>query len=220
MSPIGKARKPKVTQPKVTRPKGDAAESISLSVRAKGQGKAATAPSAAAKALIRSLGLLPHPEGGFYREVYRSGETVQSDKGPRSAITTIYFLLLRGQKSVFHRVTSDEIWHHYQGAPLRLHRISADFKTGEAVLLGPVGVKAEPAPKAGSRFRSRDAKAAVQVAVIPRGEWQAAETSGEYTLVGCSVGPGFDFADFTLLRDDAKTAERLRKAFPKLSALI
>ena len=81
--------------------------------------------------------------------------------------------------------------------------MSADLKTGEAIALGPVG-----------------AKAAVQVAVIPRDEWQAAETSGEYTLVGCSVGPGFDFADFALLRDDAKAAERLRQAFPELGRLI
>ena len=166
MSPTGTARKSKIPKPK------------SASGRATGDVNKTKSPTVAAKALIRKLGLLPHPEGGFYREVYRSGETVRTDRGPRSAVTTIYFLLLRGQISVFHRVTSDEIWHYYQGAPLRLHRVSADFKTGEAIALGPVGAIVGAATKAGRKPPSRNAKA-VQVAVIPRDEWQAAETSGE-----------------------------------------
>lgn len=151
-----------------------------------------------ARALVKTLGLLPHPEGGYFREVHRSTEKVATGKGRRSALTTIYFLLERGQRSVFHRVLSDEIWHFYQGAPLRLWRVSADFRSREALLLGP----------------------AAQIAVIPRKEWQAAETLGTYTLVGCSVGPGFDFVDFKLLRDDARAANRMRKAFPDAEGWI
>jgi predicted cupin superfamily sugar epimerase len=138
-------------------------------------------------------------------------------KGARFAITTIYFLLVRGQKSVFHRVLSDEIWHFYQGAPLRLWRVSADFGAREAFTLGTVDAAA--AKPSQGRGTGRGGKA-MPVAVIPREEWQAAETLGDHTLVGCSVGPGFDFGDFTLLRDDAKAAERMRRAFPDLAPLI
>jgi predicted cupin superfamily sugar epimerase len=88
--------------------------------------------------------------------------------------------------------------------------VARDFRSLEAILLGPTqGGASVPA-----------AKVAVQAAVIPRRDWQAAETTGDYTLVGCSVGPGFDFKDFALLRDDAKAAARLAKAFPDLSHLI
>jgi uncharacterized protein len=155
---------------------------------------------AAARSLVRRLELRPHPEGGFYREIHRSAETVTARKGRRAALTTIYFLLARGQKSVFHRVTSDEVWHYYAGAPLRLWRVPADFQTWERIALGP--------PRRGR----------APVAVIAAREWQAAETTGAYTLVGCTVGPGFDFADFRMLRDEPREAARLRKAFPALAA--
>jgi predicted cupin superfamily sugar epimerase len=157
---------------------------------------------AKARSLIRRLGLQPHPEGGYYREIHRSAERVGTGRGRRAAITTIYFLLARGQKSVLHRVLSDEIWHWYEGAPLRLLHVGADFRFRETVVLGP------------------SAKGSVQAFVIPRLAWQAAESAGDYTLVGCSVGPGFDFADFTLLRDDARAAAKLAKAHPDLSAWI
>jgi uncharacterized protein len=161
-------------------------------------------PDPRARALIRKLRLRPHPEGGFYREIHRSRESVETGKGRRSALTTIYFLLLEGQTSVFHRVLSDEVWHYYEGAPLRLWRVPSGMKKAEAILLGPVGGSGK----------------AVQASVIPAKEWQAAETLGGYTLAGCSVGPGFDFADFTLMRDDTRSAARLRKAFPRLGRLI
>lgn len=160
---------------------------------------------AAARALIRKLGLRPHPEGGHFREIHRSAGNVKTRKGPRSALTTIYFLLARGQKSVFHRVTSDEVWHFYAGAPLRLWRVSEDFKASERILLGPIAT--------GTPGRGK-----VPVAVIAAGDWQAAETAGAFTLVGCTVGPGFDFADFRMLRDDPRSADRMRKAFPALAA--
>jgi len=155
-----------------------------------------------ARALIRKLGLLPHPEGGYYREIHRSRESVSTRKGRRAALTTIFFLLERGQKSVFHRVASDEVWHYYAGAPLRLWRVSKDFASSERLVLGPTGRGRSP------------------VAVIAAGEWQAAESAGDYTLTGCTVGPGFDFADFLLLRDDAAAGRKLRAAQPRLARFI
>lgn len=155
-----------------------------------------------ARALVRKLGLQPHPEGGYFREIHRSAQSVTAPKGRRSALTSIYFLLAQGQQSVFHRVTSDEVWHYYAGAPLRLWRVGRNFKTSERIVLGAPGRGRAP------------------VAVIAAGEWQAAETMGAYTLVGCTVGPGFDFADFTMLRDQPRLAARLAKAFPALAARL
>ena len=159
-----------------------------------------------AKALIRKLGLQPHPEGGFYREIHRSGETVSTRRGGRSAVTTIYFLLPRGARSLFHRVESDEIWHHYEGAPLRLLRLDPDFGGKEELRLGPLGAKAGRG------------KGMAPVAVIPRGHWQAAESLGDYTLVGCTVGPGFDFADFRMV--DARTGRKIRERFRGLGRFL
>jgi uncharacterized protein len=161
-----------------------------------------TSISVQARALIRRLGLRPHPEGGYYREIHRAEESVQTSRGRRSALTTIYFLLARGQKSVFHRVLSDEAWHWYGGAPLTLLHLDAGLRVCKTVKLGP------------------SVKGTVQAYVIPRKDWQAAETSGDYTLVGCSVGPGFDFADFTMMRDDARAAAKLAKAHPELRGWI
>jgi predicted cupin superfamily sugar epimerase len=131
-----------------------------------------------AQELIETLQLTPHPEGGFFREVFRSAKTVTpSDGRPiRSALTTIYFLLPAGAYSRWHQVLSDEVWHFYEGAPLELLCDDAHW------ILGPVVLSGEQAP----------------VHTIPAGAWQAARSLGEYTLVGCTVGPGFDFADFSL----------------------
>lgn len=147
-------------------------------------------------ALIRKLGLLPHPEGGFYREIHRSAEDVKTSRGKRSAITTIYFLLPRGAVSLFHRVESDETWHYGEGAPLRLLEMDAGMGEVREYRLGPLAGKTAP------------------VAVIPRGRWQAAESLGDYTLAVCSVGPGFDFRDFRLI--GAEEGAALRKAHPAL----
>lgn len=154
---------------------------------------------AAARSWIRRLGLQPHPEGGYFREIHRSSGSVSTRKGRRAALTVIYFLLARGQRSVFHSVSSDEVWHFHGGAPLRLWRVAADFRSSERITLGPPGRGRAP------------------VAVIRAGEWQAAESTGDYSLVGCTVGPGFDFADFRMLRDDARAAGRMRKAYPTLA---
>jgi len=152
--------------------------------------------------LIRKLGLLPHPEGGHYREIRRAPDTVETPRGSRSALTTIFFLLQKGERSLFHRVLSEEIWHYHEGASLELIRVSPDLKDKEIFSLGPLRGRSSP------------------VAAIPAGHWQAARSRGDYTLVGCTVGPGFDFADFALLRDSAKDAARLKARYPGLARFL
>lgn len=125
--------------------------------------------------LISALALQPHPEGGFYRETFRSPLIVHTDKGPRAASTAIYFLLPAGSFSRFHRCFGDEVWHFYDGDPLELH-----------VLVGD-------AHRVYTLDHSRPQ------AVVPSGAWQAARCLGErHSLVGCTVAPGFEFADFEL----------------------
>ena len=150
--------------------------------------------------LIGVLGLEPHPEGGHYRELFRSAATVQPEdgRGGRAALTTIYFLLRAGERSRLHRVESDEVWHHYEGAPLELVVADGDFTTVRTVELGPVGPTSRP------------------VEVVPAGCWQAARSTGEYTLVGCTVGPGFDFADFRMLEPGDPMVPLLRERQPAL----
>jgi uncharacterized protein len=139
--------------------------------------------------IIHRLGLVPHPEGGYYRETFRSSLTLDLPDGRRrSASTAIHYLLPPGTRSAWHRVASDEVWHHYDGGPLRLH------------LLGT-----------GTRRLDRSEP---QV-VVPAGVWQAAEPEGEGVLCGCTVAPGFDFADFEM----GSAAELLRE-FPGDGQLI
>ena len=156
-----------------------------------------------AHSIIQELNLLPHPEGGYYREIYRSNTQVYSQKSNenRSAITCIYFLLTQGQKSCFHRVKHDEIWHFYLGAPLRL--IDFHTSTGKVheYILGDY----------------KHTLCAQQV--IMANHWQAAESLGEYSLVGCSVAPGFDFKDFTFLKDHQDSVI-IEKQHPDLHAFI
>ena len=145
--------------------------------------------------LVDALALETHPEGGFYREVFRSSQTVRPTDGrpERAGLTTIYFLLVDGGHSRWHRVASDEAWHFYEGAPLDLWVADAEATAVETHRLGPLGDAAAP------------------VRVVPAGAWQAARTTGAYTLVGCTVGPGFDFSDFELLAPDAPLADALRQ---------
>ncbi|MGV0877889.1 cupin domain-containing protein [Martelella sp. FLE1502] len=129
-----------------------------------------------ADAIIEALGLQPHPEGGWFAETFRDPAG-----GGRGASTLIYFLLKAGERSHWHRLHSAaEVWHYYAGAPLKLMR-SADGKAVETQMLGPNILKGER-PQA----------------VIPAGCWQAAKTTGDFTLVGCTVAPGFTFEDFEL----------------------
>jgi uncharacterized protein len=131
-------------------------------------------PSAAD--MIARLRLQPHPEGGHYRETFRDPRT--DDQG-RSLSTAIYFLLARGERSHWHRIDAVEIWHHYAGHALTL-QIAQDGDSC-SVTLGPDLAAGE-----------------VPQAIVPAQAWQAAETSGDWTLVGCTVAPGFDFAAFEL----------------------
>jgi predicted cupin superfamily sugar epimerase len=152
--------------------------------------------------LVRTLGLAPHPEGGFYREIWRAPHGVEPDdrRGGRSAITAIYFLLTAGAVSRWHRVRSDEIWHHYEGAPLELLCVPPDALRLERVRLGPLAQGQAP------------------VHCVPAHWWQAARPLGPYTLVGCTVGPGFEFSDFEMLRDQPQLADALCAALPDASA--
>ena len=154
--------------------------------------------------LIRGLGLTPHPEGGYYREIFRSPARVQPLDGrtDRLALTTIYFLLVAGQVSRWHRVASDEVWHHYEGGPLELLVADAGFGDVSRRRLGPVADKAQP------------------VHVVVAGEWQAARPMGAYTLVGCTVGPGFEFSDFQMLDALPGEAATLKHRHPNLAMFI
>jgi predicted cupin superfamily sugar epimerase len=126
--------------------------------------------------VIRLLDLKPHPEGGHFRETFR--DTRQVENG-RSASTAIYFLLARGERSHWHRIDAVEVWHYYAGHALTLQ--IADDSGQCRIRLGPDLAAGE-----------------VPQAIVPPHAWQAAESSGDWTLVGCTVAPGFDFAGFEL----------------------
>lgn len=130
-----------------------------------------------AEEIVAALGLAPHPEGGAYRETYRH---VPSDGG-RGAMTAIYYLLRAGERSHWHRVDAAEIWHFHAGAPLALEMARAQGTTTETVTLG-ADLAAGQRPQA----------------IVPEGWWQAARSLGAWTLVGCTVGPAFEFAGFEL----------------------
>ena len=153
-----------------------------------------------AQMLIAELGLKPHPEGGYYGEVFRSGHQVApaDGRGNRAALTTIYFLLPAGFVSRWHQVRSDEVWHFYEGAPLQLWVASPGADRIQRHELGPLERRQRP------------------VQTVPAGWWQAARSTGDYTLVGCSVGPGFDFADFRLAVDSPSAPAALARAGPGL----
>lgn len=136
-----------------------------------------------ASELIRRLALEPHPEGGLFRRIYCSSLHVQpaDSRGSRPALSAIYFLLVDQGVSRWHRVASDEAWHWYEGAPLELLTAPAAGGRVASCELGPLSDAAAPQQ------------------VVPAGCWQAARSKGAYTLVGCTVGPGFDYSDFVLL---------------------
>ena len=137
---------------------------------------------------IASLHLAPHPEGGFYRETYRAAEMIAADHlparfgAPRALSTAIYFLLTGDQVSLFHRIKSDEVWHFYAGGALTLALIHPDGRLEEHRL--------GPDPERGESFQ----------ALVPAGCWYGASVDDpeSYALVGGTVAPGFDFADFEL----------------------
>lgn len=158
-----------------------------------------------ARLWIETLRLQPHPEGGYFAETYRAAEQVAAPDlparygGDRSFSTAIYFLLEAGQFSAFHRIKSDEVWHFYDGGPLEVYVLHAD-KRMETLRLGrDLGHGERPQ------------------AVVPAGCWFASRPAPgtPYALVGCTVAPGFDFADFELA-----TADQLAGAYPAHAALI
>jgi|HubBroStandDraft_6_1064221.scaffolds.fasta_scaffold335069_2 predicted cupin superfamily sugar epimerase len=135
-------------------------------------------PVLTAADVIRLLDLKPHPEGGHFRETFRDKRLVEDG---RTASTAIYFLLARGERSHWHRVDAVEIWHWHAGAPLALETAPSGSGPIARLTLGPNLV-------AGERPQ----------AVVPTQVWQAAQSLGDWTLVGCTVAPGFEFAGFEL----------------------
>jgi predicted cupin superfamily sugar epimerase len=165
-----------------------------------------------AEQLIDHLQLQRHPEGGFYKEVYRSGGTIEeyclpaSFGGSRHFATSIYYLLQTGEFSAFHRIKSDEIWHFYAGGNLVLHLIDPNGHYQQYTLGNSL--------ETGAQFQ----------VVMPAGVWFAAEpaTGTDFTLAGCTVSPGFDFRDFEMADKNSllqqypmhrKIIERLCRSF-------
>ncbi len=157
---------------------------------------------------VEHLRLSPHPEGGYYREVYRAAEHIQTSglpgrfQGPRNFATSIYYLLEAGDFSAFHRIKSDETWHFYAGAPLELHMVQGSKHS--VVILGN-------RPERGEELQY----------TVPHGVWFASRpcTDAAYSLLGCTVSPGFDFADFEMGAVEHVLADRL-DLIPVLSHLF
>jgi predicted cupin superfamily sugar epimerase len=138
-----------------------------------------SSPPTSAEIIVR-LELRPHPEGGHYRETFRDSPGTNE----RARSTAIYFLLARGERSHWHRIDVAEVWHYYAGDALTL-QIANDGCRGHTVRLGP-DIAAGERPQA----------------IVPASAWQAAESTGDWTLVGCTVAPGFEFAKFELAKPD------------------
>ena len=144
-----------------------------------------------ARRIIELLGLKPHPEGGHYAETFRD-----APDGGRGHSSAIYYLLEVGDCSAWHRVDAAEVWHHYAGAPLAL-TISPNGHDASSMRLGP-NLAAGERPQL----------------VVPAGFWQTAESLGAYTLVGCTVAPGFEFEGFELAPPDWRPTPRPSKGGP------
>lgn len=140
---------------------------------------AETTPAISAADIVRLLDLEPHPEGGHFRETFR-----HTSAGERDHSTAIFYLLAEGERSHWHRVDVPEVWHYYGGAPLRLSQ-SADGRKAMHQILG-LDLHAGERPQI----------------VVPKDSWQAAESLGSWTLVGCTVAPAFEFSRFELAPPD------------------
>jgi predicted cupin superfamily sugar epimerase len=154
--------------------------------------------------LVAGLDLVPHPEGGFYREIFRSAIEVNPADGraTRRALTTIYFLLPEGVRSRWHRVASDEVWHLYEGGPLELLTAPPGLERVDRVVIGQALASRGPAH------------------AVPAGWWQAARSVHGHALAGCTVGPGFSFEDFTFLADDPVATGRLHGLGSEAAAFL
>ncbi|MCF8261260.1 MAG: cupin domain-containing protein [Melioribacteraceae bacterium] len=158
-----------------------------------------------AQEIISGLGLQKHPEGGYFKELYRSAEIYQKDhlperfNGDRSFCTSIYYLLEGNDFSAFHRILADEIWHFYTGSPILIYTLSRQNGLKQFLLGSDISAGQIP------QF------------AIPKNTWFAAKCANisNFSLVGCTVSPGFDFADFTLADQND-----LIKEFPLEEAII
>lgn len=132
--------------------------------------------------IIQKLGLLPHPEGGYYLETYRSDTQIEvaGFEGKRSAATSIYYLLESGDFSAWHRIKSDETWHFYSGDPIKVVEITPQGEHTETLI--------------GNQL----AQGQLPQYTVKAGNWFGSRSTGAYSLVGCSVYPGFDFQDFEM----------------------
>ncbi len=139
-----------------------------------------------AQELIKMLGLEKHPEGGWYRQTFRD----EDGTGKRAVSSAIYYLLQKKERSHWHRVDAAEVWHHYAGAPLKLY-ISADGKATREIILGN-DIAAGQRPQA----------------VVEKGQWQGAQSLGEWSLCGCTVAPGFEFEGFEMAPENWKPSSR------------
>jgi predicted cupin superfamily sugar epimerase len=156
-----------------------------------------------AKDLISELRLQPHPEGGYFREIFRSVHKVQplDERSARCALTTIYFLLVKGQHGRWHRVSSDEAWHFYEGDPLDIYWID-DQDAVHQELLGTGTSNTHP------------------MCVVPAGCWQAARPLEEYSFLGCTVAPGFEFQDFEMLSEGSAVLAHITSLRAALAELV
>jgi uncharacterized protein len=174
--------------------------------------------------MAASLGLEPHPEGGYYLETYRAAQTLRTPYGERPASTAILFLITAGSVSRLHRLGSDELWVYQGGLPLELVTIAPDGEVLRRVLGDPEDIlgrdqERAPTPDAPA-WLPRDAPGWLPQALVPAGDWQGARLAGglhlpaqhAWALVSCVVTPGFDFADFELADRDALLAEHPRHA--------
>ena len=150
---------------------------------------------------MKPIELTEHPEGGRFREVFRSAKIVLTEQGSeRSALTHIYFSLNSNERSRFHKVTSDEVWNLYQGAGLRLYTWDGTETPPKCITLSPEN----------NCF----------CYVIPAGTWQAAEPISETVLVGCTVAPGFEFDDFMLIDPGSNVGKLLASIAPEFIKFI
>lgn len=156
-----------------------------------------------AKELISERDLQRHPEGGYFREIFRSPRQVQplDKRSTRCALTTIYFLLVKGQHGRWHRVASDEVWHFYEGDPLEVYWVDGRDVVHQEVLGTGSTSNVDP------------------MCVVPAGCWQAARPLGEFSFLGCTVAPGFEFQDFEMLSEGSAALAHIRSLRAELAEL-
>jgi predicted cupin superfamily sugar epimerase len=148
-----------------------------------------------AERIIRVLKLKPHPEGGHFRETFRDASLEKE----RAHSTAIYFLLKKGERSHWHRVDAAEVWHWYAGSPLELAIATRGKRARRCVLGNPLAKGQRPQM------------------VVPKGAWQSARSLGAYTLVGCTVAPGFEYSGFELAPADFAPGDAASVAVSKFA---